>query len=126
MLNLCMWMAMTNPTQSPPKNKLIDDGAIKIVGRNYFRAPDVKPSELWVHEYDDNLGKAMRDKLTKLRQRRDDEKASNCLDALKQACKRGDNVMDYTLECARADCTEGEMRRAFVEAFGLWTPPAFM
>ncbi|GAI11458.1 unnamed protein product, partial [marine sediment metagenome] len=37
----------------------------------------------------------------------------------------GDNVMEYTLECARADVTEGEMRRAFVEAFGSWKPPIY-
>jgi len=68
----------------------------------------------------------MRDILARIRQRRDNEKASNCLNALKQACKRGDNVMDYTLECARADVTEGEMRRAFVEAFGLWKSPIYV
>ena len=108
------------------EQKMIADGEIKVVGRNYFRAPDLKTPDVWVHEYDDSVGKAMRDKLARLRQRRDNEKASNALNALKEACKRGDNVMDYTLECARADCTEGEMRRAFVEAFGLWKTPIFM
>lgn len=108
------------------EQKMIADGVIKIVGRNYFRAPDLKMPEIWVHEYDDNVGKAMRDKLASLRQRRDNEKASNSLNALKEACKRGDNVMEYTVECARADCTEGEMRRAFVEAFGLWKSPIYV
>ncbi len=108
------------------EQKRISDGDIKVVGRNYFRDPDLKMPDVWVHEYDENIGKAMRDKLAKLRQRRDNEKASNCLNALKEACKRGDNVMDYTLECARADVTEGEMRRAFVEAFGLWKSPIYV
>ncbi|MFC2017044.1 methylmalonyl-CoA mutase family protein [Chloroflexota bacterium] len=108
------------------EQKMIVDGDIKVVARNYFRAPDLKAPDVWVHEYDDNVGKAMRDKLARLRQHRDNEKASNCLNALKEACKRGDNVMDYTLECARADVTEGEMRRAFVEAFGLWKSPIFV
>ncbi len=108
------------------EQKAIADGEIKVVGRNYFRDPDLKMPEVSVHEYDENVGKAMRDKLARLRQRRDNEKASNCLNALKEACKRGDNVMDYTLECARADCTEGEMRRAFVEAFGLWKSPIYV
>lgn len=108
------------------EQKMIADGDIKVVARNYFRAPDMKSPDVWVHEYDDDLGKAMRDKLTRLRQRRDNEKAGKCLNALKDACRQGGNVMDYTLECARADCTKGEMRRAFVEAFGLWKPPALM
>jgi methylmalonyl-CoA mutase N-terminal domain/subunit len=108
------------------EQKMIANGDIKVVGRNYFRAPDLKVPDIWVHEYDDNIGKAMRDKLTRLRQRRNNEKASNCLNALKEACRRGDNVMEHTVECARADCTKGEMRRALVEAFGLWKPPVFM
>ncbi len=108
------------------EQKMIANGDIKIVGRNYFRALNLKMPEIWVHEYDDRVGKAMRDKLARLRQRRDNEKASNRLNALKEACKRGGNVMEYTLECARADCTEGEMRRAFVEAFGLWKSPIYV
>ncbi len=108
------------------EQKMIADGDIKVVGRNYYRAAELKTPDVWVHEYDDSVGKAMRDKLARLRQQRDNEKASNCLNALTEACKRGDNVMDYTLECARADCTEGEMRRAFVEAFGLWKSPIFV
>ena len=107
------------------EQKAIADGDIKVVGVNYFRTPDLKLPEVMVHPYDEKIGKAMRDKLANLRQRRDNEKASSCLNALKQACKRGDNVMDYTVECARADVTEGEMRRAFVEAFGLWKSPIF-
>jgi len=108
------------------EQKMIADGDIKVVGRNYFRAPDLKMPDVWVHEYDERIGKEMRDKLARLRQRRDNEKASNTLNALKQACKHGDNVMAACLECARADVTEGEMRRAFVEAFGLWKSPIYV
>jgi len=108
------------------EQQMVASGEIKVVGRNYFRAPDLKMPKVWVHQYDESLGKAMRDKLARIRQQRDNEKASNCLSALKKACKRGDNVMDYTVECARADVTEGEMRRAFVEAFGLWKSPIYV
>ena len=108
------------------EQKMIADGDIKVVGRNYFRAPDLKMPDVWVHEYDERIGKEMRDKLARIRQQRDNEKASNTLNALKQACKHGDNVMAACLECARADVTEGEMRRAFVEAFGLWKSPIYV
>ena len=108
------------------EQRMIADGEINVVGRNYYRAPDLKMPEVWVHEYDENLARQMQDKLARIRQNRDNEKASNSLDALKEACKRGDNVMVYTLECARADVTEGEMRRAFVEAFGLWKSPIYV
>ena len=108
------------------EQKMVADGDIKVVGRNYFRAPDLKMPDVWVHEYDESIREAMKAKLASLRMRRDNEKASNCLNALKEACKQGGNVMEYTLECARADCTEGEMRRAFVEAFGLWKTPIYV
>ena len=107
------------------EQKMIADGEIKVVGRNYFRSPDLKMPDIWVHEYDENIARQMWDKLASLRQRRDNEKASSCLNALKEACQRGGNVMEYTLECARADVTEGEMRRAFDEAFGSWRPPVY-
>ena len=107
------------------EQRMITDGEIKVVGRNYYRAPDLKMPEVVVHEYDEDIGRQMRDKLARLRQRRDNEKASNAIEALKEACKRGDNVTQYALECARADVTEGEMRRAFVEAFGSWKQPTF-
>jgi len=107
------------------EQRMIADGDIRVVGRNYFRAPDLKLPDVQVHEYDENIARQMRDKLARIRQHRDNEKASSRLNALKEACKRGDNVMEYTLECAKVDVTVGEMRRAFVEAFGLWKPPIF-
>ncbi|MDO8568943.1 MAG: methylmalonyl-CoA mutase family protein [Dehalococcoidales bacterium] len=104
------------------EQRMIADGDIKVVGRNYYRAPDLKMPEVEVHEFDPKIARQMCDKLARLRQRRDNEKASNALKALVQACKHGDNVMQYTLECARADVTKGEMRRAFTEGFGSWKP----
>jgi methylmalonyl-CoA mutase N-terminal domain/subunit len=107
------------------EQQMIAQGKIKVVGRNYYRAPDLKMPEVWVHEYDEKIAQAMRDKLARLRQQRDNEKATSCLEALKEACRRGDNVMEYTLECARANVTVGEMRRAFSQAFGSWRPPIY-
>lgn len=107
------------------EQKAIASGDIPVVAVNYFRAPDVQLPEVKVHHYDEKIGKAMRDKLAALRQRRDNEKASQALQALKEACIRGDNVMEYTVQCARADVTEGEMRRIFTEAFGTWKPPLY-
>ncbi|MFC1913029.1 methylmalonyl-CoA mutase [Chloroflexota bacterium] len=108
------------------EQKQIADGEIKVVGRNYFRAPDLKMPDVWVHEYDEQIGQAMRDKLARVRERRDSEKATNALNALKEACRSGGNVMEACVDCARVDVTEGEMREAFVEAFGLWKSPIYV
>jgi methylmalonyl-CoA mutase N-terminal domain/subunit len=105
---------------------MIADGTIKVVARNYFRDPDLKMPEIWSNEYDEKLGKAMEDKLARLRMQRDNEKAGNAINALVGACKNGDNVMAACVECARADVTEGEMRRAFTDGFGKWSSPIFV
>ncbi len=105
------------------EQKMIANGEIKVVGRNYYRAPDLKLPEVSVHEYDEKIAQQMREKLARLKARRNNMKVQETLKNLVEACKNGKNVMEYTVECARADVTEGEMRRAFVEAFGLWKPP---
>jgi methylmalonyl-CoA mutase N-terminal domain/subunit len=107
------------------EQQMMEDGTIKIVARNYFRDPHLEMPEIWVKEYDPVLAKAMADKLARVRSKRNNEKAQNTLKALVAACKQGGNVMAACVECARADVTVGEMRRAFVEAFGLWKTPIF-
>jgi methylmalonyl-CoA mutase N-terminal domain/subunit len=107
------------------EQQMMEDGTIKIVARNYFRDPHLEMPEIWVKEYDPVLAKAMADKLARVRSKRNNEKAQNTLKALVAACKQGGSVMAACVECARADVTVGEMRRAFVEAFGLWKTPIF-
>lgn len=119
------WLQTKVANHIKREQKKISDGEIKVVGRNYFRATDLDLPELWVHEYDESLEEEMRWKLTRVRQQRNNEKVSNCLDALKEVCERGGNVMAYCVEAARAGATEGEMRKAFVEAFGSWKPPVY-
>jgi methylmalonyl-CoA mutase N-terminal domain/subunit len=95
------------------------------VARNYFRDPNLDMPEIWVKEYDPKLAKSMADKLARIRAKRDKKKADETIKSLVSACKNGGNVMAACVECARADVTVGEMRRAFVEAFGLWKSPIF-
>jgi methylmalonyl-CoA mutase N-terminal domain/subunit len=55
---------------------------------------------------------------------RDSEKVNKALEELRGACKKGKKILPYSIECARARCTEGELFKVFKEAFGLWKPPA--
>ena len=107
------------------EQRMIESGEIKVVGVNYFRGTDVKLPDVVVHEYDQKIADEMKQKLERIRQTRDNEKASQSIQALIDACKNGKNVMEYTVECARANVTEGEMRRAFIAAFGSWKPPLY-
>jgi methylmalonyl-CoA mutase N-terminal domain/subunit len=108
------------------QQKQIDEGQIKVVGRNYHRAADPKMPEIAVHHYDEATGQQMRDKLAALRQRRNKNQVFKTLEALKEACRNDGTVFAACVDCARADVTEGEMRRAFTDAMGTWSAPGYM
>jgi methylmalonyl-CoA mutase N-terminal domain/subunit len=104
------------------ENRAIESGEISVVGRNVYKSEEPEP-QIEVSAYQPEVYEQRKAMLQKVRDTRDNEKASSCLRALVDACKRGKNVTYFTLECARANVTEGEMRKAFTEAFGTWKPP---
>jgi len=105
------------------ERRKIDDGTIKVVGYNYFRQPDVKEPPIRCQEVSEGIRENQIKKLKKWRDERDNDKVESCLGGIVDACKSGENVTYKTLEAARAGATEGEMRRKFTEAFGLWRQP---
>ena len=105
------------------EHQAIETGEIEVVARNIYKAREVELPPIEVSVYREEVARQMKAKLERIRQTRDNEKVSNCLKAIVEACKRGDNVTYYCLEAARANATKGEMRRAFTEAFGRWKPP---
>ncbi len=120
------WLHSKIATHIRHEQNMIEEGEIKIVAHNYLRDPNLKQLDINVNEFSEELRERMVAKLQRLRQQRDNEKVSNCLNALKEAGKRGENVTPYCLDAVRADATLGEMRRAFVEAFGSWKPPVYV
>lgn len=102
----------------------IEKGLIKIVGYNIYKAP-VELPPINVFQYPEGVEERQKARLARLRKQRDNEKVDAALTALEDACKKGENVMPYTLQCARACCTEGEIFKVFKKAFGLWKPPVF-
>ncbi len=107
------------------EHRMIESGEIKVVGRNVYQAKDVELPPIEPSKFREEVHRDMVAKLARLREKRDNEKVESALRALVDACKKGENITYYTVEAARADATEGEMRRAFTEAFGTWRPPIF-
>ncbi len=107
------------------EERMIEDGRIKVVARNYFRDPNVKEPPVVTQPYDSKIRDQMVDKLKKWRKERDNDKVKGCLEDIVRAGKEGKNITYYTVEAARAGATEGEMRRAFTESFGTWRPPVY-
>ena len=101
----------------------IEAGEIKVVGVNTYKGSEDLPA-INVFRYPEGVEEKQVAKLAALRLRRDNEKVAAALAALADACKRKENVLPYSVECARVGCTEGEVFKVFKQTYGLWKPPA--
>lgn len=120
------WLQIRIAKYIEREQKMIENCQIKVIGRNYFRSPDLEMPEIWTHEHNEILEKEMHEKLARIRHHRNKNKVKDRLDALKKACQQKSNVMACCVDAARAGATEGEMRKAFVETFGLWERPSYI
>jgi methylmalonyl-CoA mutase, N-terminal domain len=66
-----------------------------------------------------------KEKMAALRQRRDNVRCAELLEALRTAARGTDNVVPHILECARAYCTLYEIRAALEDVFGAYREPVF-
>jgi len=57
------------------------------------------------------------EKLAALRRRRDAKRAQECLENIKQAAERDENVMPHLIAGAHAHCTLGEMVNVLKEVY---------
>ncbi|WP_425589802.1 acyl-CoA mutase large subunit family protein [Fictibacillus fluitans] len=96
--------------------KAIEKGEEIIVGMNSFTLEnEVRPELLRV---DPTLGEKQKEKLTKLRNTRDQNRASARLEALRQGAKGTENLMPLIVDCVRDYCTIGEICGILREEFG--------
>lgn len=101
----------------------IEKGDIKVVGQNCYNSDSRSPS-INVFKYPVGVEERQKAKLKKLRETRDNVKVEKALQNLEKACGSKENIVPYSVECARAGCTEGEVFKVFKKSFGLWKPPA--
>lgn len=105
------------------QQRLIEKGEIALVGQNVYKS-EVEGPPINVFRYPEGVEESQKARLQKLRLNRDSEKVQSALSALKDACLKGENIIPYSVECARVRCTEGELFKVFKGAFGLWKPPS--
>jgi len=117
------WLHKTIADYTYKEKRKIEEGTIKVVGVNYLKVKDIKPPEINVFCYPVGVEERQRKKLEKLRKERDNKQVEECLEELKKAASRGEPIIPYCVEAARAMATEGEMFKALKEAWGLWKPP---
>ncbi len=97
----------------------VDAGERVVVGVNAFQTDDELALEL--HRHDDALERKQVERLQAMRAGRDSDAAEAALARLRTAAGSDVNLMDPLLECARVDCTEGEIIAALQDVFGTYT-----
>ncbi|MFH1010446.1 MAG: methylmalonyl-CoA mutase family protein [bacterium] len=96
-----------------------------IVGVNDYVEEGEEIEILLLKVEEDEVGQVQNKKLVALRRRRDNKRAQECLDNLKEAAEKGENVMPHLIEGAHAYCTLGEMVRVLSEVYSEYEEPAF-
>ncbi len=102
--------------------KKIENGEMKVVGVNYFRAEEGSAREIEVFEYPETYTR-QKAKLDRLRKERSEQKVKESLKILADKCHTDENLYPYTLEAVKNLVTLGEIEELFREQFGLWTFP---
>lgn len=103
----------------------VDSGERFIIGVNKHADPN-EEIRIPILEMDPQGYQRQVARLEKLRLERDNEKTSQALSALKQACAEGDNVMPYLIDCAKAYATLSETVNIMREVFGVYEEPLFI
>jgi len=116
------WLHRKVATYFQTEQAKMESGEIPIVGLNCYKSGR-KEAPIDVFSYPEEAEKRQLDKLARLKDERDSKKAQRALKTLEDACKSDTNIVPYSLECARAGCSEGEIFKVFKSAYGLWNPP---
>jgi methylmalonyl-CoA mutase len=101
----------------------IDSGEQKIIGVNCFQVKDERPIE--VRRIDNAAVRAAQiERLALLRRQRDNEKTSAALAELTAAARDNHgNLLELSIEAARASATVGEITLALEKVFGRYEAP---
>ncbi len=95
-----------------------------IVGVNEFVDPNEK-IDIPILLIPEEVEKVQKEKLKKLREKRDNRLVQQKLEELKSAAENDRNLMPPLIECAKAYCTLGEMVNTLKEVFGEYVESKF-
>jgi methylmalonyl-CoA mutase N-terminal domain/subunit len=102
--------------------KGLEKGEYIKVGVNKYRMEE-ESQNVELHEYDEESAEKKIKELKELKKTRDNRKVKESLKELKNAAKKGENVMPYLVTCCKAYATVGEMADVFREVYGEFNEP---
>jgi methylmalonyl-CoA mutase N-terminal domain/subunit len=101
----------------------VESGERVVVGVNKFATEQEAPIPLL--RIDPEVEKRQVARIQRVRAERDAARWRAAMDALRDAAKRGENLMPFFLEGARAYATVGEMSAVLKEAYGVYRDPGY-
>ena len=99
------------------RQREIEEGERVIVGVNEFEVEDEEPTEDIETVSDEEVAEQV-ERVDQLREERDDEAVEAELEALREACETGENVMPHIVDAVKAYATTGEVADAMRDVFG--------
>lgn len=99
----------------------IDSGEKVMIGINKYNTDE--DVEIPFLEIDDTVEKEQIERLNAVRRKRDSRKVRECLDDIRTACKKGENVMPYCIEAVKSYCSVQEICDVYREVYGEYRDP---
>ncbi len=99
----------------------IDAGEKIMIGINKYNTDE--DVEIPFLEIDDSVEKEQIERLNAVRRKRDSRKVRECLDDIRTACKKGENVMPYCIEAVKSYCSVQEICDVYREVYGEYRDP---
>ncbi|MCE4600032.1 MAG: methylmalonyl-CoA mutase family protein [Desulfurococcales archaeon] len=105
--------------------KDVEEGRKFIVGVNIFTSEEIDElRNVPLLEFDqEEIERRQKERIKKLRSTRNQQKWQRALDELRRAAERGENIMPYVLQAAKAYATLGEIMGTLKEVYGVYVEP---
>lgn len=87
-----------------------------IVGVNQFQTAE--NNSIPIFKVDETIRELQIEKLKKIKEKRDNKKVSQCLDALSNVAKTNENIMYIVIDAVENQCTLGEIANVLRKVFG--------
>ena len=105
--------------------KDVDEGRRFIVGVNVFAENEVEDiRKVPLLEFDQQeTERRQKQRIAQVRSMRDQQRWARSLDELRRAAEKGENIMPYVLNAAKAYATLGEIMNTLKEVYGVYVEP---
>jgi methylmalonyl-CoA mutase N-terminal domain/subunit len=104
----------------------VERGTKRVVGVNCYEEEHDRKPTIDIHRIDPAVEREQHERLAEVRKKRDPKQAKAALDAIRDACKGTDNLLERFIAAAHAECTLGEIAGVLREEFGEYKEPKIL